>query len=76
MEERKYKVYMHISPIGKKYIGITKQSLKKRFDNGRGYKGCFRFKKAIDKYGWENIEHILLKDNLTEEEAKKMEIDL
>ena len=76
MEERKYKVYMHISPSGKKYIGITKQSLKKRFDNGRGYKGCFRFKKAIDKYGWENIEHILLKDNLTEEEAKKMEIDL
>ena len=76
MEKINYKVYMHISPSGKKYIGITKQSLKKRFDNGRGYKGCFRFKKAIDKYGWENIEHILLKDNLTQAEAKKMEIDL
>lgn len=76
MEERNYKVYMHISPSGKKYIGITKQSLKKRFDNGRGYKNCFRFKNAIDKYGWENIQHILIKDNLTQSEAVKMEMDL
>ena len=76
MSNNNYKVYMHISPSGKKYIGITRQSLKKRFDNGRGYKRCYRFKKAIDKYGWDNIEHYLIKDNLSKEEAIKMEIYL
>ena len=33
-----YKVYMHIFPNGKKYIGITKQTLKDRFDSGYGYR--------------------------------------
>lgn len=33
-----YKVYMHIFPNHKVYIGITCQSLRARFNNGRGYK--------------------------------------
>lgn len=76
INKNNYKVYMHITPSGKMYIGMTRQSLTKRFDNGRGYKNCYRFAKAIKKYGWENIKHILIKDNLTEEEAKAMEISL
>lgn len=70
-----YKVYMHVTPNGKKYIGITSASLKRRWGNGQGYKSQL-FNRAIEKYGWSNIEHVLLYDNLTAEEAKKKEIEL
>ena len=43
----KYKVYMHICPNGKKYIGITQQDVLKRWNYGNGYKGCVLFYKAI-----------------------------
>lgn len=45
-----YKVYMHIFPNGKKYIGITSQSLKDRFDGGYGYQTPI-MRNAIRKYG-------------------------
>ena len=32
-----YTVYMHVSPSGKRYIGITGQDVKKRWGNGIGY---------------------------------------
>ena len=70
-----YKVYMHTFPNGKKYIGITKQELKARFDNGNGYKNN-PMKGAIKKYGWGNIKHDLLFDNLTKEQAELKEIEL
>lgn len=70
-----YKVYMHIFPNGKKYIGITSQSLKDRFDGGYGYQTPI-MRNAIRKYGWENVIHELLYDNLSKEEAYKKEIEL
>lgn len=71
-----YKVYMHITPDNKKYIGVTKNSLKRRWGNGSGYKRQQLFYEAIKKYGWSNIKHIILYDNLTEEEASKKEREL
>lgn len=71
-----YKVYMHVSPSGKVYIGITKNSLKKRWNAGRGYLKSTKFGYAIQKYGWDNIEHRLLFDNLSELDAKMIEEDL
>lgn len=72
-----WKVYMHKNPNnGKCYIGITCQSLKKRWNGGKGYKECTLFNKAIDKYGWDSFEHRLLFDNLSELEAKMIEEDL
>ena len=72
----KYKVYMHICPNGKKYIGITQQDVLKRWNYGNGYKGCVLFYKAIKKYGWKNIKHIILFDNLEKCDAEKKEIEL
>lgn len=70
---RDYKLYVHISPSGKRYYGITKQKPKKRWKNGRGYKNNRHFTDAINKYGWDNFQHEVLFDDLTEDEAKLLE---
>ena len=69
-----YLIYRHISPIGKSYIGITKQDTARRWQNGKGYNTQKKFWNAIQKYGWENFSHEILAENLTEEEACSMEI--
>ncbi len=71
-----YIVYMHISPSGKRYIGITCRKPEKRWQNGHNYKNNEYFSKAIKKYGWDNFEHIIVARGLTEEEAKWLEIEL
>lgn len=76
MDERIYKVYMHTSPNGKKYVGITKQEVAHRWQNGNGYKSNSRFYRAILKYGWDNIKHEVLFDNLTQEEAYELEREM
>ena len=76
MEDRCYTVYMHICPNNKKYIGITKQNVNKRWQKGYGYITQTYFKRAIEKYDWDNIEHKILFTNLTKEEACNKEIEL
>lgn len=71
-----YYVYMHISPSGKKYVGITKQKLNKRWKNGYGYTGSPHFYNAILKYGWDNFEHLTIAENLTEKDACELEKSL
>ena len=73
-----WKVYKHTSPSNKIYIGITsKENPNDRWKNGKGYpKSQKLFYRAIEKYGWDNFEHEILFDNLTEEEAKQKEIEL
>lgn len=68
----KYCVYVHIFPNGKKYYGITK-NIKNRWKNGYGYKQKGEMYEDIKKYGWENIEHIILQENLNFYEAQKIE---
>lgn len=74
--DRRYTVYMHTSPSGKRYIGITKQKPEKRWLNGKGYNDNAYFSRAISKYGWENFLHEILFENLTKEEAEQKEIEL
>ena len=68
-----YVVYMHMTPNGKKYIGITKQDLSARWKNGEGYKKCPAFYRAIMKYGWDNINHEIIDECETFEEANELE---
>lgn len=71
-----YKVYKHIFPNNKIYIGITKQKLNRRWANGKGYKLCPLINKAIQKYGWDNIKHEILFIGLSKKEAEEKEIQL
>ena len=74
--ETNYKVYVHIAPNGKRYYGITKQEPKKRWQNGKKYGNNDHFTNAINYYGWDNFDHIVIARGLTEEEAKWLEIEL
>lgn len=66
-------VYKHTSPSNKVYIGITKLNLIKRW---KGYINNTYFFRAILKYGWNNFQHEILYSELSEKEAKQIEICL
>ncbi|WP_024347380.1 GIY-YIG nuclease family protein [Lacrimispora indolis] len=74
-ETKKYSLYVHINKANqKKYVGVTKNHPKKRWKtNGQGYKNQNYFYNAIQKYGWNNFEHIIIQDNLSKNEAFKLE---
>ena len=82
MEDKKrYCVYMHIFPNNKKYIGITCQKLEYRWGkNGAGYKPrntrSSKIWNAIQKYGWNNVRHEILYENLSKEDACVKEREL
>lgn len=75
---RKYVVYKHTSPSGKVYIGITCRKPEYRWNKGKGYreKDQLYFFRAIQKYGWNNIQHEILYSDVPEETAKTLEISL
>lgn len=74
-EDAKWTVYVHTSPSGKCYVGITQMNPLDRWKNGNGYRkqGFFN---AIQKYGWDNFKHEIIAEHLTEDEACRMEITL
>ena len=69
-----YCVYMHVSKVdGRKYIGMTNDTKRRWNPTGREYKSAKLFYSEIMRIGFDNFEHIILEDNLTEEEARKRE---
>lgn len=76
--EKTWKVYVHINRInGKRYVGITsKQKPEHRWNGGRGYKENPHFFSAIEKYGWDSFDHVILFDGLSGEGAKEIEKSL
>lgn len=73
-DEKIYLIYKHTAPNGKCYIGMTKQTIERRSQNGEGYNTQRLFYNAIKKYGWDNFKHEVLEDGLTHDEACEKEI--
>lgn len=69
-------VYVHINKINNKvYVGQTNNPKERWRPHGKlgRYGDSPLFKKAIDKYGWDNFYHLILESNLTQEEANERE---
>ena len=76
--EKKFVVYEHLFPNGKRYFGITSKRPEARWENGAGYNriGQSVMYNAIQKYGWNNIKHNILFEGLSFEEAAVKEKEL
>ena len=76
--EKEWIVYVHVNKInGKRYVGITsKSNPNHRWNSGRGYKENPFFYSAIEKYGWDKFEHIILYSGVNEAFAKEKETEL
>ena len=71
--EKRWCVYIHTAPNGKKYVGITCKKPEWRWRNGKGYLQNTHFTAAIQKYGWDNITHEIVADGLSKADACAME---
>ena len=72
-------IYAHINKINnKKYIGITKYTDPNiRWGKyGEGYIGSKFYDLGISVYGWDNFEHIILANDLTNIQAEQIEARL
>lgn len=82
-EEKQYCIYMHRFPNKKVYIGQTCKNppTQRWYSDGSGYlvkdeNGKYEqplIAHAINKYGWGDIEHIILFENLTKQNADRIE---
>ena len=74
---RTYYVYVHINKVnGKRYYGITSQLPQERWKRGSQYKQQPKFYNAIQKYGWDNFEHVVLYSGLPKKDASDKEMEL
>ena len=74
---REYVVYRHIFPNGKNYIGVTcVVPYTRRWRAGSSYKKQEKMYRAIQKYGWDNIQHEIVCEGLTRTKAAIMEQEL
>jgi group I intron endonuclease len=67
-----YCIYKHTSPSGKAYIGQTNNYLR-RCSLHKTTTACPALANAIKIYGWDNFTHEILHDNLTLDQANKLE---
>lgn len=74
--EKKYCVYIHTFPNGKKYVGCTSRNPQIRWDNGKGYKLQTELFEAIITFGWNNITHEIVCEGLSKQDAYDMESNL
>ena len=68
-----YSVYKLTAPNGKCYIGMTKQSVEKRWNRGHAYQHNEHLQNAITKYGWDNFSKEVLFTSESKTEAEKIE---
>lgn len=70
---KKYTIYVHLVPNGKAYVGKTSMKPEYRWWNGKGYEYNEAFYSDILKYGWDNIDHIVLAEVHGKEKAQEEE---
>ena len=63
-----YSVYQHVTPDGMYYFGQTQNVERRWRNNGVEYKRT-ALQPYIEKFGWDNIQHIILFENQTKENA-------
>ena len=66
--ENNYSVYQHVTPDGMYYFGQTNDIKRRWRSNGAGYKRT-ALQPYIEKFGWDNIQHIVLFKDQTRENA-------
>ena len=66
--ENNYSVYQHVTPDGMYYFGQTNDIKRRWSNNGERYKGT-TLQPYIEKFGWDNIKHIVLFRDQTRENA-------
>ena len=72
--ERNYKVYILTLGDGRVYIGMTRQKLNLRCRKG-AYAPITVIGKAIEEFGWDAFKVGVIADNLTKQEAEKLEME-
>lgn len=68
-QNKLYSVYLFTFPNGKRYCGYTSQKPVNRWQNGNGYAKCPLVHRAINKYGWDNIDKKVIFSSNIEEQA-------
>ena len=63
-----YSVYQHVTPDGMYYFGATQNVERRWSNNGAEYKRT-ALQPYIEKFGWDNIKHIVLFKDQTRENA-------
>ena len=66
-------VYVHTFPNGKVYVGITSKKPSQRWQSGFGYRRNSYMERAIKKYGWSNIDHTIICNEISRSEAETLE---
>lgn len=74
--EAVYSVYVHIFPNEKRYYGISKNPKNRWGKDGNGYQDQEKLWEAIQEFGWDNIKHEIIIENLTQENALMIEAAL
>ena len=66
--DKKYVVYQHVTPDNMYYFGATQNVEKRWSNNGSLYKRT-ALQPYIEKFGWDNIQHIVLFKDQSKENA-------
>ena len=66
--DNNYSVYQHVTPDGMYYFGATQNVERRWSNNGAEYKRT-ALQPYIEKFGWDNIKHIVLFKDQTRENA-------
>ena len=71
---KNWTVYKHIAPNGKVYVGISSDIKRRWAANGYYYHLADTvFSRALNKYGWDSFQHVIIQKGLTKQEACDME---